>query len=393
MPEVRLGIVGSGFIARHFALNLEKYQDFPVGRVLTRRPAGSVGGFPDRVITNSVDDLVSHVDVVVECSGDPVWATVVVEHAVEAGVPVVTMNTEFHITTGSAFVGRGLISEAEGDQPGCLAALHEDAVAMGFRPLAYGNMKGFLNLDPSPEEMAFWGEKQGISLPMVTSFTDGTKVQAEQVLVGNHFGADLIQEGMLGAPVADLAEGAAILADHARRLGRRVTDFVVATNLPHGVFIVAEHDDSQQAALEYFKLGPGPNYTLVKNNIFVHLEILKTVRRLLETGRVLLDNSARPGLSLGAVAKRDLDVGERIPQGIGSFSLRGHAIRIREHPDHLPIGLIADAVIEAPVDRGELITEANARLPDTSAASMWRKKLLPALLADATGGRDRGNGG
>ena len=52
------------------------------------------------------------------------------------------------------FVERGLLSEAEGDQPGCLAALAEDAVATGFQPLVYCNMKAFLNRDPNPEECA-----------------------------------------------------------------------------------------------------------------------------------------------------------------------------------------------------------------------------------------------
>ena len=45
---------------------------------------------------------------------------------VRAGRPVVTMDSELQVTTGSYFVGQGYITEADGDQPGCLARLHEE---------------------------------------------------------------------------------------------------------------------------------------------------------------------------------------------------------------------------------------------------------------------------
>ena len=120
----------------------------------------------------------------------------------DAGRPVVTLNAEFHATIGSHFVGRGLLSEAEGDQPGCLAALGEDAVATGFTPLVYGNMKAFLNRNPSPEEMRYWAERQDYSIEMVTSFTDGTKVQIEQCLVANGLGAGIAKEDLIGLETA-----------------------------------------------------------------------------------------------------------------------------------------------------------------------------------------------
>lgn len=376
--DIRLGVVGTGFIATEFMKNLARHDGFGVSRVLTRRALKTVTGLQDHLLTNSIDELIRASDLVVECSGDPIWATEVVMAAVSGNCPVVTMNTEFHITTGSAFVGKGLITEAEGDQPGCLAALHEDALAMGFNPIVYGNMKGFLNLDPAPEDMKYWGAKQGISLPMVTSFTDGTKVQAEQILVANHYGTSVTRDGMLGPAVKDQAEASQVLAEEAAKAGKPISDFVVCGELPHGVFIVATHDEAQAESLAYYKLGPGPNYTLIKNNIFVHLEILKTVRRILSGGGVLLDNSPTPEFSLAAMAKKELKPGDKIELGIGSFAVRGHTVHISERPDHIPIGLIQKGVVIEPVARGEILTRSSLQLPDSPARSLWDDHILPA---------------
>jgi predicted homoserine dehydrogenase-like protein len=375
MAEIRIGLVGTGFIARHLALEVGRRDGYRIERVLTRRPS-PVEGFDSDIVTGSVEDLVAHSDLVVECTGDAIWATDVIASAIGAGLPVVTMNTEFHITCGSAFVGRGIVTEAAGDQPGCLAELHEEAVDLGFRPLVYGNMKGFLNEDPEPDDMAYWGEKQGISLPMVTSFTDGTKVQAEQVLVGNHFGATIAKENLLGPAIDDLSVAGEALAAEAERLGRPITDYVLSRSLPHGVFLVATHDERQRDALSYYKLGDGPHYVLIRNNIFVHLEILKTVRRVLTEGTVLLDNSASPELSLATVAKRDLEPGQKIANGIGSFDVRGTAIRIVDHPRHVPIGLMQDATIERPIARGELLDWSTVSVPDSEAVRIWRTTIL-----------------
>ena len=57
------------------------------------------------------------------------------------------------VTAGSCFVHKGNLSEAEGDQPGCQAALKEEAEALGFRAVVYGNMKGVLNHEPTREDV------------------------------------------------------------------------------------------------------------------------------------------------------------------------------------------------------------------------------------------------
>jgi len=369
---IKIGIVGTGFIASGLSQTIGEYEDWVVSRVLTRRPLQSCTGFPlPSRLTNSVYELIDHADLIVECSGDAVHATGVIAKALEASLPVVTMNSEFHVTTGSYFVGRGVLTEAEGDQPGNLAALREDARAMGFQPLVYGNVKGFYDPNPTFEDMNYWSKKQGISLRTVTAATDGTKIQFEQALVANGFGADIVQSGLLGFELDDIDKGGCLLAEEAKRVGAPISDYILHPKSEVRIFIVGEHHPRNKEALRYLKMGAGPYYLLQHNTILTYLEIPKTIRRILDGGLPLLDNSSHPRVSIAAVAKRQLLPGEQIERGIGSFDARGIAVRIVEHPGHLPIGLMANATITRPVEPGQIISFDDVEIPPSLAAEIW----------------------
>ncbi|AFM33220.1 MULTISPECIES: NAD(P)-dependent oxidoreductase [Stutzerimonas stutzeri subgroup] len=346
-------------IARGFVRLIKKhYPDMEISRVLTRRPLSTMADFPlADVLTNSLDELIDHSDLIVECSGDVFHGTSVIERAFEAGLQVVTVNAELQVTTGSFLAGRGFLTEAEGDQPGSLAALHEDALQMGFQPLVYGNMKGYLNHDPSPEDMAYWANRQGISVDQTTSFTDGTKVQIEQVIIGNGLGATITRRGMEGLASTNLDDSASLLGMMAERAGQPIVDYVIPSGYPAGgVFLVGRHDEDQAQAIEYFKLGRGPFYTLVRPFHLCSLEVGKTVRRVLNGGGVLLNNSTEPTLGVAAIAKRAMKPGELIERGIGGFQFRGEAIKLAEHPDHVPIGLLRKTALKRAVEPGQIIT-------------------------------------
>ncbi len=165
ISHTRVGIVGTGFIASGLASLLGGTPDLILRKVLTHRPFETIAHIDPSLLTREVDDLVDSCDLIVECSGDIHRACEVVARAFQKGLPVVTMGTEFHVTAGSYFATQGMLTEAEGDQPGCLAALHEEAVSMGFRPLVYGNIKGFLNHTPTEEDMRYWSHRNGIAWP------------------------------------------------------------------------------------------------------------------------------------------------------------------------------------------------------------------------------------
>jgi predicted homoserine dehydrogenase-like protein len=379
MTRTGLGIVGTGFIAEGLARMIRRSHEFGIAAVLTRRRERPVQGFSEDELTDSIDELLDRSSIVVECSGDPVHATVVIDRAINAGLPVITMNSEWHVTAGSHFRGRGLITEAEGDQPGCLAALHEEAMAMGFQPLVYGNVKGFLDRNPSRAQMEAHGSRQGLSLSQVTSFTDGTKVQIEQALVANGLGAGIARTGLLGPAVANLEECTPILAAAAETLGMPIADYVLTRDTPGGVFIIAQHDESQARALSYMKLGNGPYYLLKRPHHLCHLEIIKTLRRILGGGGVLLDNGSKPAISVAAVAKRELLPGLRIGRGTGSFDVRGECIRIAESGGHVPIGLMQEVVLRKRVAAGDFLTMDDVDLPESLALTAWLETSLETI--------------
>ncbi len=372
--NTRIGLVGSGFMARGIS-KVIRTSGLEVGPVLTRRPLDSPFGFPVPVeFTREREHLIENCDLLVECSGDPIHATEVVDLAMKAGLPVVTLNAEFHVTTGSWFADKGILTEGEGDQPGCLAALRREVLAMGFEPLVYGNVKGFLNHHPTRSDMEFYSFKQGTSISQTTSFTDGTKLQIEQAFVANAFGTDIYRTGLLGPTAESVEDGAVTLARVADLHGTPISDYIIVPGSP-AVFIAARHDSYHRPYLSYMKMGDGPYYTLTKGYHLCHLELIKTIRDVLLFGKegVLMNNSTSPRMSVAAISKRDLKAGEVIEQGIGSFDVRGEAIEIAAAPDHVPVGLLTGARVARNVARGQQLTLEDVEIPSSMAHDIWRK--------------------
>ncbi len=370
----KIGVIGSGFIAQGLINLLDSNEKYQLTKILTRSDIEKRNDVKQKeLLTNSLDDLLEDSDLIVECSGDAIYSTDSINTVLKHNIPVVTMNSEFHVTTGSYFIDKGMVTEAEGDQPGSQAALKEDVLAMGFKPLVYSNIKGFLNHYPTKEDMEYWGKRSGISLDMVTSFTDGTKVQIEQVLVANGLGAGIVKDGLLGLENDNMRLGGYDLAKASKELGEPISDYILSSKLPAGVFIVAEHDDIQHASLRYYKMGDGPFYVIDRPFHLCHFEILKTIDRVLSGGGVLLDNGINPRFSVATIAKRDINIGEKIIKGIGSFDVRGIAVEIKKHKKHVPVGLMSNVEIVKPIKKGEMITFDQVRIPESLALDIWCK--------------------
>lgn len=371
----RIGIIGTGFVARGLGYALRRDESLEVATVLTRRGLSEISDFPvnKAKITNSLSNFKKNCELVVECSGDAVYATEAISDVLDLGIPVVTMNSELHVTTGSWLAKKGFITEAEGDQPGSLAALYKDAVGMGFKPVVLGNIKGFLDHNPTKETMQYWAKRSGISLTQVTSFTDGTKLQIEQAFVANGFGFEIAKRGLLGIQCDDYKEGAETLAKKGEKIGRKISDYVLSSKSPAGVFIVATHDKEESSYLRYYKMGEGPYYTLIRPFHLCHLEITKTIKQVLNGEGVLLNNGSNPRISVATISKRKLTPGYLLKRGIGSFDVRGEAVNIPDYPNHVPIGLMSDVVIKRDIKPNQMITFDDLEIPSSKALSAWKE--------------------
>ncbi len=259
--------------------------------------------------------MIDHADIVVECTDDAVYATDVIDKVMEAHLPVITMDSEFQITTGSYFSQRGYFTEAEGDQPGCLAAMKKEVKYMGFRPLVFGNVKGYLNTNPIPADMQYRSQKNDIRLDKTIAMTGGTKLQIEAAFVANGLGADILVPGLTGRSSSDIYSSAADLAAKAKSLGRPVSDYILCGKSSGEVFITGEHDEQFRQSLLYYKMGEGPFYTFIRNYHLGFFEIGKTIRQALRGEDILMNNGKNPPVSVAAVAKRWLSPGEKIIRG------------------------------------------------------------------------------
>ncbi len=369
---IKVGVVGTGCIARGLVNLLSYRKDMQVSTILTRRKGkiSELNQFQD-LITLEPARLMEKSDIVVVSTGDPIYSTEIIDLAFTYGLPVVTMDADTQVLSGLWLSQRGFVTESEGDQPGCLAALKEEIVQMGFEPVVYGNIKGFLNRNPPLKDMVYWASKQGFSINSVTSFTDGTKLQIEQCLVANGLGAEIAQQGLIGENVEKLEDGAFSLAQEAGKLNKVLSDYIISPQAPPGVFIVATHQESMAAGLQTYKMGAGPYYLHYKPVHLCYFEIPKTIIRAYYSQSVLLDNGTQPTVGVGAVSKSKIKAGTHISKGIGSREFRGEALNIEDQLNHVPIGLLDNVVIKTNLDQGQILTFDDVDLPDTKALTAW----------------------
>lgn len=370
----KIGVSGTGYIATGFFDALQTYKDLVLSKILSQRESTNIGT-ENELLTKSIDEFVNCVDIIVDCSGNVLRTARVVAAAHSAKKPVITLGSEFHITLGSYFVNSGYLTEAEGDQPGCLAALREEAIQLGFEPLVYGNIKGYLNHLPEEAEMRKWSRINGISLEQTTSFTDGTKLQIEQALVCNGLQAKIIQKGMLGLKIDNtnytqhelLQILGSELCAMSERINSPISDYILDIKLPAGIFIAGKHTYAEQKTLQYLKLGNGPYYTLTKNYHLCHLEIIKTINRFVQGKPPLLNNSEQPTTMVVAIAKRKLKSGTYISRGIGSFDVRGEAALISDYMNAVPLGLLNSVHVITNIEPGQILTWNDVEIPDSLA--------------------------
>jgi len=117
----------------------------------------------------------------------------------------------------------------------------------------------------------------------------------------------------------------------------------------------------------------GKGYVVLRPYHLCHLEAINTIRKVIQGDPILLNNSSKPRITVGAVAKKELKAGATIKKGAGGFDARGHAIQLAEHRDAVPVCLLKNTKVVRDIAPGEIIRFEHVELAENKALEIYRQ--------------------
>jgi predicted homoserine dehydrogenase-like protein len=339
-------------------------------------PVEGLNGHPGRpAVTGDATELARSeaVDVVVEATGVTEVGARVAYEAIHEGKHVVMLNAETDATIG-AILSRmarsaGVVyTGSAGDEPAAIMELYDFARSMGFEVVLAGKGKNNpLDLDATPESVAEEAAHKKMNPKMLAAFVDGTKTMVEMATVANAIGFVPDVPGMHGPAETDprrLGEVFSLESEGGILSSYGTVDYV--RGVAPGVFIVVRSQEGPvRETLEYLGMGAGPNHVFYRPYHLTSLETPISVARAAIYGEEAIVSGETPAAEVVAVAKRDLEAGEKLG-GIGGADYYGTVFQVSDARELLPLGLAAGARTTRPVPKGSVITRAGVELPDDS---------------------------
>ncbi len=355
---------------------LEAFREVGLDPVEGLEGLEGANGSPGRpAVTDRATGVASSesVDVVVEATGVPEIGARVAFEAIQAGKHVVMLNVEADVTIGP-ILGRmarsaGVVyTGSAGDEPGAVMELYDFARSLGFEVVAAGKGKNNpLDHSATPESLAEEAASKKMNPKMLASFVDGTKTMVEMAAVANATGMVPDKPGMHGpreTVPARLGELFSLEKEGGILSGYNVVDYV--RGVAPGVFVIVRAGaEPVRETMEYLGQGAGPNHVFYRPYHLTSLETPISVARAALYGEATIVPRERPAAEVVAVAKRDLEVGEKLG-GIGSADYYGYTYKVQEAGEMLPMGLAGGARVRRPVRRGEAIARAGVELAESS---------------------------
>ena len=436
---IRIGMIGAGKFGSMFLAQLLRLPGIHLVGVVDLNPAtaksnlGYVGWPAERYAATTLDDaarsglthvgddskaLINHssVEIIIECTGNPMAA---VEHclaAFRAGKNVINVTVE-----ADAFCGPGLAKKATeagviysmayGDQPALTCDLVDWAKTCGFTVVAAGRGHKWLPhyRQSTPDTVwDHWGltreqaERGRLNPKMFNAFLDGSKPAIESAAIANATGLAVPKNGLAFPPgsaedIPQLMRPKAIggCLDHEGMV--EVASCLTADGKPipydirKGVWVCFRGDtDYIRNCFEEYKVitdESGRYMALYKKWHLIGLELGISVAsvglRAEATGVATCFNG-----DVAAIAKRDLSPGEML-DGEGGYTVSGG---LRPAVDsvaggYLPLGLAHKVKLIRSVNEGQPVTYADVEMDTTSAAFRLRKEMEAALHNPASAGR------
>ena len=343
------------------------------------------------------------IEIVIECTGNPVVA---VDHALAAfaaGKHVISATVEADAVCGAALVARAraagvIYSQAYGDQPAMTVDLVDWARTCGFEVTAAGRghkWKPEYRFSTPDTIWDYWGvtveqaERGRLNPKMFNSFLDGTKPAIESAAISNATGLLAPSQGLsyLAGSIDDIAtlmrpraEGGALEQAGMVEVISSVAEdgSMIPNDIRKGVWVVVKATtEYQKACFEEYMVSTddsGLYYCNFKRFHLIGLELGLSV------GSVALRGEAT-GESQGflsdvvAVSKKDLKVGELL-DGEGGYCVAGQlrptAVSVPMRA--LPLGFTGDVrmVRDVPVDT--ILTYDDVELDESLAAVRLRRE-------------------
>src|SRR5438874_6655820 len=424
---LRVGLIGAGKFGAMYLAQVPKTPGVHLAAIADLSPANAavnlerVGWAPERFAAQSLDHalrsgtthvgddwqaLVRHpaIDIVVECTGNPIAA---VEHCLEAfreRKSVVNVTVEADAFCGPLLARKAteegvVYSLAFGDQPALICDLVDWARAAGFGVVAAGRGHKWLPHFAQSTPETVWGyygltpeqaRMGGLNPKMFNSFLDGSKPAIESTAVCNATGLVAPPDGLSYPPASiddipmvcrPIAEGGVL---HAKGQVEVISSLerdgrAIPYDIRFGVFVVFEGDTEyiRNCFREYMvRTDPTGRYAcLYKRWHLIGLEVGISVAsvglRGESTGAAVCFNA-----DVIATAKRDLRAGEML-DGEGGYTVWGKLLPAQKSIalGGLPLGLAHGPKLLRAVKAGVPLTWRDVAIDETLLALKVRRDM------------------
>ena len=435
---IRIGLIGAGKFGSMYLAQIPRTPGVQLVAIADLSPAAArvnlerVGWKPERAAAGSVQEALKtgstwitddwqavtrepSIDIVVECTGNPVAA---VEHCLDAfahGKHVVNVTVEADAFCGPLLARRAqqagvIYSLAFGDQPALICDLVDWARTCGFPVVAAGRGHKWLPhfTESTPETV--WGNygltpqqalRGGLNPKMFNSFLDGSKPSIESSAVANATGLTVPSDGLLYPPasVEDIpfvtrpqSEGGVLerkgmveVISSLEANGRKIP-----YDIRMGVWVTVEAEtDYIRNCFEEYNAHTDPSgryFTLYKRWHLIGLEVGMSVASVAlrgePTGVATCWNA-----DVVATAKRDLATGEML-DGEGGYTVWGKLLPAERSLGlgGLPLGLAHNVKLVRPVKKGQSLSWADVAM-DTSTPAYRLRSEMEAMFAPAAQAR------
>ena len=424
---IRIGLIGAGKFGSMYLSQIPRTPGVHLVAIADLSPTNAranlarVGWQAERTQASSAEDalkngstwitddwqaVVKHpqIDIVVECTGNPIAA---VDHMLEAFANrkhVVNVTVEADAFCGPLLARRAALagviySLAYGDQPAMICDLVDWARTCGFPVVAAGRGHKWLPhfCESTPETV--WGyygltpeqaERGGLNPKMFNSFLDGSKPSIESTAVSNATGLAVPSSGLLYPPasVEDIpyvtrprSEGGVLeKKGMVEVISSLETDGrTIPYDIRMGVWVTVEAEtDYIKNCFEEYNAHTDPSgryFTLYKRWHLIGLEVGMSVASVALRGEPT-------GVATGwnadvvATAKRDMKPGEML-DGEGGYAVWGKLLPAATSAKMggLPLGLAHNIKLVRPVKKGQSLCWDDVAIDTNTHAYKVRREM------------------